>query len=505
MTEALVLVVGAGLGGTSTAMFLAKRGVDVLVVERHESTSIHPRASGQFPRTMELLQVGGVDEQIKAVAEDNGLKIKVAETVRGPVLHTIMEDFTGLKSAVADVAPAGWGSASQDQTEPIMLAQAEKHGAEIRFGTELVSFEQDADGVTAQLLELETGRTDEIRAKYMVAADGNRSPIREKLGITRTGKGRLASHIGMVFNADLSQLLTDNEMWLYYLQNKDFTGAFVTTSVPDRHIFSVEYHPEDGESLTDYSPQRCAELIRIGLDMPDLQPEIVWRGAWEIAARISDRWRDNRIFLVGDAAKVNPPTGAFGGNAAVCDGFDIAWKLAAVLNGEAGPGLLDTYEAERKHAGQLVVDESLFNYVQRMAPHLAGDDIPESAGALEVMLGERRRSSAVIGEDDDDSPVKNPFELKGEPGFRAPHVILPSGQSTLDLWSTGWVLLTGPEGRWQEVTDLPVHDLGEHTGRFGISSHGASLIRPDGIVAWRTSEQADKETLENVLRRVLSC
>jgi 2-polyprenyl-6-methoxyphenol hydroxylase-like FAD-dependent oxidoreductase len=497
--------VGAGLGGTATAMFLAKRGVDVLVIERHESTSIHPRASGQFPRTMEFLQIAGVAEQIRAVAQDNGIRIKVAATVQGPVFHSIIEDFGEMKSAIEALTPAGWGSASQDQAEPIMLAQAEKHGATIRFGTELVSFEQDADGVTAQLLDRETSRTEEVRAKYLIAADGNRSPIREQLGIPRSGVGRLANHIGIVFHADLSELLADGQTWLYYLQNEAFTGAFVTTSVPDRHIFSVEYHPEKGESLADYPPERCVEFIRLGLDMPDLRPEIIWRGAWEMAARIAERWRDNRIFLVGDAAKVTPPTGGMGGNAAVCDAFDISWKLAAVLHGEAGPGLLDTYEPERKHAAQLVVNESLFSYVERLAPHLAGEDIPESAGPLEVMLGERRRSSAVIDDDDDDSPAKNPFELKGEPGFRAPHVVLPSGKSTLDLWSTGWVLLTGPEGSWQEVTELPVHDLGEHTGRFGISAQGASLIRPDGIVAWRTSEKADKETLENVLRRVLSC
>lgn len=498
-------MVGAGLGGTATAMFLAKRGVDVVLVERHESTSIHPRAAGQFPRTMEFLRIAGVDEQIKAVAQDTGMRIKVAGTVQGPVFHSIVEDFGEMRSAIEALTPAGWGSASQDQAEPIMLAQAEKHGATIRFGTELVSFEQDSDGVTAQLLDLRTGRTEAIRARYLIAADGNRSPVREQLGIARSGVGRLASHIGIVFKADLSSLLTDGQTWLYYLQNEAFTGAFVTTSVPDRHIFSLEYHPEKGESFADYPPERCAEFIRIGLAMPGLEPEIIWRGPWEMAARIAERWRDGRVFLVGDAAKVTPPTGGMGGNAAVCDGFDIAWKLAAVLRGEAGPGLLDTYEPERRHAAQLVVDESLFNYVQRMAPHLAGDDIPESIGPVTASMGERRRSSAVIDEDDDDSPAKDPFELRGEPGFRAPHVVLPSGRSTLDLWSTGWVLLTGPESTWQEVTELPVHDLGEHAERFGIGPAGASLIRPDGIVAWRTSGRADKDILERVLRRLLSC
>jgi hypothetical protein len=201
-----------------------------------------------------------------------------------------------------------------------------------------------------------------------------------------------------------------------------------------------------------------------------------------------------------------------GGNAAVCDGYDIAWKLAAVLQGQAGPGLLDTYEAERRDFAQLVVNESLHNYVQRMAPHLAGDDIPESLGPPQVMLGNRARSTAIIHEDgDDDAPVENPFEPTARPGFRAPHAWLAPGRSTLGLFGAGWVLLTGPDGAgWHEASKqaripLDVHDLGEHTALYGISSEGASLVRPDGVVAWRTSASADAETLNGVLSRVLSC
>ena len=89
-------------------------------------------------------------------------------------------------------------------------------------------------------------------------------------------------------------------------------------------------------------------MIRAATDLPDLEPEIVWTGSWEIAARLADRFRSGRVFLVGDAAKVTPPTGGQGGNTAVGDGADIAWKLAAVLRGDAGPALLDTYEAERQ-------------------------------------------------------------------------------------------------------------------------------------------------------------
>ncbi|TCO65770.1 aklavinone 12-hydroxylase RdmE [Actinocrispum wychmicini] len=507
-----VVIVGAGLGGTSAAMFLARQGVQVLVVEKHAGTSPHPRAAGQFPRTMEFLRIGGVAERILAAAPPNdGFKIKVAESVRGKVLHTIAEDFSELLAAVEKVTPAGWGSASQDQVEPILLDKAREHGADVRFGTELTSFEQDADGVNVQLLDLATGRVEQVRAKYLIAADGNRSQIRERLGIPRTGKGNLGNAIGIVFDADLSGLLPDGETWLYYLQNPKFTGAYVTSNYANRHIFALEYHPEQGESMHDYPPERLAEFIRIGLDSPDLEPEIVWTGPWETAAKVAERWRAGRVFLVGDAGKVTPPTGGMGGNAAVCDGYDIAWKLGAVLRGEAGDGLLDTYEAERKPYAQLVVNESLYNYVQRLAPHMAGDDIPEPVGHPEVVLGYRSRSTAVVIDDDDPAPVENPFEPSARPGFHAPHAWLAPDQSTVDLFGD-WQLFTGPDGyeAWQEAAkhapiDVGVHSLGEHADVYGVGAQGASLVRPDGVVAWRTTDTADGESLNEVLRRVLSC
>ncbi|ALG13525.1 aklavinone 12-hydroxylase RdmE [Kibdelosporangium phytohabitans] len=503
-----VIVVGAGLGGSSTAMFLARRGIDVLVVERHASTSPHPRAAGQHQRTMEFLHIGGVADEIRAVGPPPAeFRIKVAESLHGRVLHTVMENFADGLGAVEQLTPAGWGSATQDQAEPIMMEQASNHGATVRFATELVSFEQDADGVTAQLLDVESGRSEEVRAKYLVGADGNRSPIRERLGIARTGFGGLSNHIGIVFDADLTGVLPDGEQWLYYLQNPAFTGAYIGVNKPNRHIFSIEYHPEKGESFTDYPAERIVELMRIGLDSPDLDPEIIWTGPWEMAARIAEKWRDGRVFLVGDAAKVTPPTGALGGNAAVGDGFDLAWKLAAVLTGEAGPGLLDTYEAERKRAAELVVNESMANYVLRMAPHLAGPDIPEAIGPIEVVLGVRHTSSAVIPEPDDGSLTMDPFKFNGEPGFHAPHVVLPSGETTLDVWGAGWALLGGPDGGWDEI-DLGIlqfRSLGEVHDRFGVGREGASLLRPDGVVAWRTTSKADEATLKNVLRQVLSC
>jgi putative polyketide hydroxylase len=524
-----VLVVGAGLGGLSTAMFLALRGVRVLVVERHADTSPHPRAAGQNPRTMEAFRVAGIADAVRAAGQRamSGMVIKVVESLRGKVLHSIVEDFGDVDAATSAISPATWGMATQDRVEPIMLARARELGADIRFSTELVSFDQDEHGIRARLLDRETDRLQEITANYLVAADGARSPVRERLGITRSGKGHLASHIGMVFHADLSGLLDHDDNGLYYLQHQEFTGAFAGTTAESTYIFSVEYHPERGESIADYPLARCVELIRLGLDAPELAPDIIWRQQWEMAALVADRWRDGRIFLLGDAAKVTPPTGGLGGNTAVCDGYDLAWKLASVLRGEAGDGLLDSYEPERKLVAELVVQESLHNYVQRMAPQLAGDDVPAPVGYMEVILGHRYRSGAVLATDHDPARVENPFTPSGRPGCRAPHVpVVRDGieLSTVDLFGRAWVLLAGQaDAEWLAAAATVAAKLGIQLdaygrngnlgdpsdtllARYGIGQGGASLIRPDGMVAWRSTDPVTQpaDELHTALSAVLA-
>ncbi|GAA0598466.1 FAD-dependent monooxygenase [Kutzneria viridogrisea] len=505
-----VLVVGTGLAGLSATMFLAQRGIDVLAVDKHPGTSVHPRAAGQNPRTMELLRLAGVHEQVLAAGASAGpLQIKIARSARGEVLHTIVHGDEA--ELMSPLSPMPMAMASQVSVEPIMLAKAREHGADVRYETELVSFEQDADGVSARLLHRPTGRVEQVRADYLVAADGPRSSIREALGIARHGKGSLCHHAGMIFDSEGPELA--DLTGLYYLQHPEFTGAFGRTDLPNRFVFTVEYDPSAGESIVDFTPRRCTELIRAGLDAPDLEPELVTVLSWEMAALVAERFRDGRVFLAGDAAKVTPPTGGMGGNTAIGDGYDLAWKLAAVLRGEAGPGLLDSYEPERRRVADLVVAESLHNYVARMAPQLRDESIPESVGWAEVMFGVRHRSPAVLAADEDPAPVEDPLNPSGRPGFRAPHVrLLRNGTelSTVDLFGRGWVLLTGEEGGvWHEaakhVADrlgiaLTAHGLGpdlvDPEGglalRYGIRNGGASLVRPDGVIAWRADyEVAD--------------
>ncbi|MET9569631.1 aklavinone 12-hydroxylase RdmE [Streptomyces virginiae] len=528
--EVDVLVVGAGLGGLSTTMFLARLGVPVLMAEKHPTTSIHPRAIGQNPRTMELLRLGGIAEQVQDATDHRGAKghftTRVAETVRGEVLGTFDEGFDNLVATTAPCSPMAWALAWQDQLEPLMLDRARRDGAQIRFAAALVSYEQDADGVSAVLRDRESGAETTVRARYLVAADGDRSPIREGLGIARRGHGSLSHVVGMIFEADLSGVLTSDASGLYYLRNPAFSGIFIGSDRPERHTFLVEYDPERGESAEDFTPDRCLELIRTGLDAPDLEPKVLDVQRWEMAARIAERWRAGRVFLVGDSAKVVPPTGGLGGNTAIGDGYDLAWKLSAVLSGQAGPGLLDSYEPERGLVARLVMDESMSLYASRLAPHLQ-DRMAEPVGYAEVILGFRYRSDAVIVDDDDPARVESPARPTGRPGFRMPHVwVLRAGEriSTVDLFGSGWLLMTGADGAgwtgWARSANrelgVPVEVHGPATGledpdgelaeRFGIGTGGASLVRPDGIVAWRTATRPDDPAaaLRDALTRVLS-
>ncbi|HEY0807604.1 MAG TPA: FAD-dependent oxidoreductase [Pseudonocardiaceae bacterium] len=515
-----VLIAGAGLAGCSSALFLARRGIDVLLVERHSGTSIHPRATGQYPWTMEMLRVGGVADQVVAASHGlgQGMTIKIAESVRGTVYRTIVDGNEDYDTSA--ISPAPWGMASQDVVEPILLDAAGERGATIRFATEVVDVDQDGNGVTARLLDRSTGRLSTVRADYLIAADGHRSPIRERLGIKRNGKGALSHMVGVMFDADLSEYVDDDSVALYFIRNDAMSAVFINTGVPHRHLMGFDYYPDRGQSAAYFTNDRVTELIRIGLADPAVVPDIKVVQAWEIAANIAERFADGRIFLVGDAAKVTPPTGGLGGNTAIGDGYDIAWKLADVLDGVAGPGLLDSYQAERKPYAEQIVNTSLHNFKARLMPSLDLSDLSDLTERVDLLalgFGFRCRSDAVIAGDDDPALAEDPTKPSGRPGFRAPHAnITVNGAelSTRDLFGNCWVLIAADD-EWQAAAEHAANVFGvglttyrvdgATTQTYGIGDAGASLIRPDGVVAWRTAVAGTEPTraLVGALGRLL--
>ncbi|MCE7011617.1 FAD-dependent monooxygenase [Kibdelosporangium philippinense] len=499
-----VLVVGAGLSGLSTAMFLGLHGVESLVVERHATTSLHPKARGQFPQTMEVLRLAGVDQQvIDASPPEFEFRIVVAQAAAGPVFNEILVDSMG--PDLSDFSSAGWANTSQERLEPILADRARELGATIRFSTELVEFTQDEHGVTAVLRDLNTGEEQTVGVEYMVGADGHRSPIRQALGIGVTGRGVLGTGVGAIFEADLSSVVPRNA--LLYLQNPDLPGgggAMVSTDEPGRYSLSV--------GLGEYSDQRWIEMIRTAAGIPDLAVRLLEVGSSSDTKHwVADTFGSGRVHLVGDAVRVMPPTGAFGGNTAVMDGFYLAWKLAMVVKGEAGQGLLDSHTPERRPYSEYIAQQQYTFYVERMAPHLDDGTLTPMADPISMLFfGYRQISDAVLLEPGDQGELLEP-EPTGRPGSRAPHVVLPDGSSTIELFGCGFVVLTGsPEwaARAEEL-GLTAHVLegSDWAKAYGVTESGAVLVRPDFFVAWRTPDATGdlRQVLADIRHQGHSC
>jgi hypothetical protein len=289
-------------------------------------------------------------------------------------------------------------------------------------------------------------------------------------------------------------------------------------------------------AAADISDRRLIELVRAGAGIPDLPVEIEGVARWRATSDVARRFQTGRIFLAGDAAHLMPPNGGFGGNTGIHDAHNLAWKLALVIKGVAGPELLDTYDAERRPVGKLTVEQAYTRYVTRTAPYLGATDYEAPIGDFNIELGYLYRSPAVIPDAAPDRSGNGAVQVHddprvtlGRPGSRAPHIWLYRGGrkvSTIDLFGRAFVLLTGFEGApWCaavraaaarfENLEVEAHRVGTALLRdpdlrlaetYGLSSTGAVLVRPDGFVAWRARHLAsDPETvLKDALARVLA-
>jgi 2-polyprenyl-6-methoxyphenol hydroxylase-like FAD-dependent oxidoreductase len=529
-----VLIAGGSLVGLSTAVFLGLHGVRSLVVERHAGTAIHPRAAHFNQRTIELYRGAGLEPAIEeaAAAEfvQNGA-IMAVETLAGKELEWY---FRSVNEGFETLSPSRRLFITQRGLEPILRERAVSLGASLRYGAEVLAVEQDADGVTARVRGA-GGEERSVRARYAVAADGSRSPVRERLGIRLLGHPPFAHCLTIYFRADVRPLLRDRVLSVVYVFNDDVQGFFRFEFDGDAGFLAVNAaRDESGERTSDVaadqSEARCVELVRKGLGVPDLPVEIENVQPWVASAEWAERFSEGCIFLAGDAAHAMPPTGGFGGNTGVHDAHNLAWKLAAVLGGAASPELLDTYDAERRPVSEFTAEQAYTRWVVRLAPELGKEGLVPFVPDAPIELGYRYRSSAVVGEGHDDgSPCEDPHEPSGAPGTRVPHLPLERDGgtvSTVDLAGPGFALLAGPRGeRWRHAAEAaarrlgiglaahrvgPGGELADPASRFadalGTGEAGAALVRPDGFIAWRARAEADDPDgeLTEALRAVLA-
>lgn len=461
-----MLVVGGSLVGLASAVFLAWHGVRVTLIERHAGSSPHPRAIGYTARTMELFRAVGLGDRVPEAPADFRLRRVRVESLAG----TWFEESAWTDRADGAMpSPCTGAAIAQDHLEPVLRDRARELGAELRMSTELVRFAQDAGGVTAVVRDA-AGET-ELRAAYLIAADGHRSPVREALGIARSGRGHIRVLRSVLFTAPLDAYLASG-VSQFAIAEPDFRG-FLTTYRDGRWVLFL-----DGDR--DHSEAELRAAITRALGRSDLPIELLTTGRWELSALIADRFRADRVFLAGDAAHTLPPSrGGFGANTGIEDAHNLAWKLAAVLRGTAGDGLLDSYDAERRPVAWLRHDQIFAreDYRADAGTHGGATIYPDAA----LELGQLYRSSAVIGAGPELPPAATPEAWRGQPGTRAPHVWLAPRLSTLDLLQRGWVVLSDDE-RWGPTT---TRLDGAALAALGLAPGGAALVRPDGYIAWR--------------------
>ena len=481
--EVPVLIVGGSLVGMSSAMLLGHYGVPSLVVEHHRGTAIHPRAAQITQRTMEIFRTVGVEQIVRRKSAEQFVQDGAIMGVESLAGKEIAYYIANLNDGIRDLSPCERVFISQSLLEPLLKQRAEELGAELRFATEMTSFEQDDSGVTAHIKHRDTGETSTVRARYMIAADGAHSRVRERLGIRMQGRGVFSNSITIYFRGDVGPLLRGRNLSVIYVINPVLRGFF-RIEIPFTSGFLAVIalgdpaHPNTDVS-TGLTDQGCLDLLHAALGVSDIPVKIEDVMRWQSEANTAEHFRDGNIFLVGDAAHVMPPYGGFGGNTGVQDAQNLAWKMAWVLRGAASPDLLDTYEQERRPVGEFTVEQAYSRYVTRTAPYLASQGFQPVVHDMNVELGYCY----------DGKLHEHPSESKGRPGTRAPHLWLSEGHSTLDLLGKEYVLLAGPQ--WKGDEDFRTHRIThpDFPAAYGISPAEAVLVRPDGYIAGRVESK----------------
>ncbi|MFE4922307.1 FAD-dependent oxidoreductase [Streptomyces sp. NPDC056661] len=476
-----VLIVGAGAAGLSTAVTLAQQGVEAILVERRPDPSPLPRATFASTRTLELFRSWGLEKEIWAQAMD--IPSPMGSTSR--TLASVSSGGTfpvGIPSAeqAAVVSPTAPAWIAQDDLEGVLLQHLRSNGVvKVVFSTELLALSHDSSGVYADLLDHRTGSTTSIQARYLVAADGAHSSVRNHLGIAMEGPDGLAAVATALFRGPLWDVVGEHRHGIYDITHPDAPGMFIAAGRDDRWRFGQMWQP-GMKPFDDYTSKRWAEIIRIASGVDDLKIQIERIGSYTFAAQLAERYRHGDAFLVGDAAHRLTPRGATGMNTAIHDGHNLGWKLAYVLRGLAGPELLDTYETERRP--------------------IAAHNVARSASP--------------------DGSVRETGEvLHTDLGGRIPHAWLTVDNrrlSTLDLLGPRLTLITGPEGaQWhavaarhfggREVLDLRTVDA-ITAATLGVRGSGALLVRPDALPAslWPTAGDNIVDALHEGVQAALS-
>jgi 2,4-dichlorophenol 6-monooxygenase len=572
--ETDVLVIGSGPAGGAAALALATLGVEHLVITKYRWTANTPRAHITNQRTVEIFRDFGIEDDVLAHGTPHAL---MGETVfctslAGDEIGRVRAWFThpAREADYVQASPSPNCDVPQTLLEPIIIGHAASRGSRIRFDTEYTGLTQDDDGVTVQVRDRVTGAEFAIRAKYVIGADGGRSQVAADIGLPFEGQMDVAGSMNIVLHADLSAYVEHRPSVLYWVLQPGADvggiGLGLVRMVRPWNEWLIVW----GYDIDSPPPEVDDEMaIRIvhGLVGDDTIPVTIRSTSlWGNNKMYATRYRNGRVFCAGDAVHRHPPSNGLGSNTSIQDTYNLAWKLAYVLRGTAGEGLLDSYDAERAPVGKQIVlraNKSIEEFgpifealgltdtsdPELMRARIAArtENTPEAAHqrsalrtALElkdyefnahgVELGQRYASFAVVGDGTPEPVYTRDPELYYHPttwpGARLPHVWLGrDGRrvSTHDLAGKGrFALFTGIAGEaWADAAatvaakldiDIAAHVIGpgrEHIDLYDdwarareVEEDGCVLVRPDAHVGWRSANLATDPAAE--LHRVLT-
>lgn len=550
MATEKIIIVGGGPVGLGAALELSRFGVPSILVEKHESTSWHPKTRNFNTRTMEIARGWGLAtyQRLRSIDCPPGWKspIRFLENAIGEEFEKI--ESKGFEGPGPNVSPAEPTMTSQDRIEEIMLEALRSSGlVDLRFSTEAVRLIRGgADGdedVALEVRDRKTGETKKITGCAMVAADGAASPMRNALGLELEGQRAVKQLVNCYFRADIETHIGDRKGVLLFVNNDDASGVLQPLDAQGRWLSQINV-TRDQFSLDYFTKERAAEWVRAATGIRNLDVEVISLGLWELNATTVNRFTRGRANICGDAAHQFPPTGGLGVNTGLQGMHNVMWKLALYAQGKADWKLVETYHDERRPVSQAIVMQSFVNASNVMRINEAATTGTASGLTAEQIVDESRRygnhlgvefgswysSPAIVPDGTVAEQAGDPYSdyvPSATPGCRAPHVWLGQGDariSTIDLCGPSFTLFVGPEGSdWEKevkkarcTVGIPIacyrigsaglQDDGEFLDAYGLEPDGAVLVRPDAHIAWRAASHAAEQIgLIDALTQILQC
>ncbi len=513
-----VLIAGAGPVGLALAIELAYRGIHCLVVEQTDGSVEFPTTNLANTRTCEHLRRWGIADQMRyksGYPTDYPRNYLFVTRMNGYEIARFDHPPNGDLAARSPYSPEGRLWISKPYFDPVL----HKHAAKlptvgIRYSTSFESFEQNANEVTAKIVDTATGREEIVEAEYLVGCDGGRSNIRRALGIQYQGVFAQGMNVAVLFRSPLLEHTKHGPAVQYQIINSQINGAIAAVDGKELWRLNVRNVTEEQLATLD-APRKIRHAL--GENIPF---ELLAVRPWTGHCVVADRYQERRVFLAGDAAHLNWPAGGFGMNTGVGDAVDLGWKLAAVLRGWGGAHLLDSYTAERKPIAMINVNEAAemrASFDNQTPFSIQIEDDSEEGKELRgkaraailrtrakefqndsagIELGYRYENSPICVADGTPAPPLDHglYVASTWPGVRAPHAWLKDGRSTLDLFGKSYVLLNlssraaDTNGFTQAANRIGVPlqtiRMDEQDVR-DVYERNFVLVRPDGHVAWR--------------------